>query len=753
MKSNKIFRQAKKNDLIAICKNKKPNFIFLPHLVPKYKIPQGFESIVSSTIQMIQSPQFYDMFFKKRDNFLLEASLDRFKSTATLFATSILQTLNGNKGSNAFLSSLATILTDEVGLLDQEVRIANRFTFSGIYLLWGLNEAKEVEWIYVGKSRNIQNRLGQHLDCIEEIWPDVEHTTDLKYNLAKKSNTVKFGVLANTSSSDDLDLYNAQLEALYCAMFGSYNKCPKFLELRAEFGLPAINVKGANATRCLDGPDRRVDVCSNLNILIEHWKSKLSSSWLNFIRIDWLWKYHQDCYSKGISIPDNLVGITQNCVNRAKEQVYINRDRYEAVKRDHLLNGEFIMQAKAEKGDHPGFYASNFHGIFIKDSIVETLGIVDLSQVYLHLQRGPSSQEDDLFLNLSEKERHLYSGIKLFATKDGVTVPFQFIIMIDNSITRQKFARKLYDWLAIGDSQTLIREAKAREDRQEFFIPEETENRDIVNGLLNGHARLNWWTNCWNIVWKPDAESNTSSPRDYMTLPDLGDITTGLGYSSRPQGFFIFIRVNFNSEYSVYQYRSLQDGHYLANIGFDVLNANNEWVPLRFVFDLQTSTENSPKGTKMIPILKKARQIYIEQGGEVSDTSAEDIQPIPIDGIPQDLPGTPSMFKIMKNKNLRKEKTNGGYLFNMNANDGLSPKKINFYLAKALEFYFWPNDDRSKKRCAIKLDGWNMEANQARLLVCTSPDGNGPWFDSTSYESFSQQRLDWIDRHNESARR
>ena len=289
------------------------------------------------------------MFLNNRDNFILEASLERFKLTVTSFATFILQILNGIQGSKAFLLSLATILNKEVGFIDREVRINNRFSFSGIYLLWGLNEAKEVEWIYIGKSRNIQNRLGQHLDFIEEKWPDAEHTTNLKYHLAKKSFTVKFGVLANTSSCDDSDLDNSTLEPLYCALFGSYDKCPKFLELRAQFGLPAINVKGANATRCLDGPDRREDVAANLNISIEHWRSKLSSSWLNFIRVDWLWKYYQDCFSKGIPIPENLKGITQDCVNQAKEQVYINRDHYEAVKRDHLLNGEFIMQARMEK--------------------------------------------------------------------------------------------------------------------------------------------------------------------------------------------------------------------------------------------------------------------------------------------------------------------------------------------------------------------------------------------------------------------
>ncbi|PWN35850.1 uncharacterized protein FA14DRAFT_155262 [Meira miltonrushii] len=474
-----------KKDLISLCKNEKPNFIFLPHKAPKCDIELGVKGIVYSTIQMIQSSKFYDLFLCNRENFILEASLERFNLTVTSFATSILQTLNRNKGSKAFLLSLANISNKEVGFLDQEVRITNRFSFSGIYLLWGLNKAKEVEWIYVGKSRNIQNRLGQHFDCVEEKWPDAEHTTTLKYHLAKKSYTVKFGVLANTSSSDDLDLCNAILEPLYCAMFGSYNKCPKFLELRAQFGLPAINVKGANATRCLDRPDRREDVAANLNIAIEHWRSKISSSWFNFVRVDWLWKYCQDCISKGIPIPENLKGITQDCVSQAKKQVYIYRDRYKAIKRDHLLNSEFIILAKIEKKDYPRFHTSNFYGISIKRSIVETLGITDLSQVRLHLQRSLSNQEDNVFINLTEQERSLYTGIKLFTTKDRITVPFQFSTSVKNSDIHQKFTKKLYDWLTVGDLQTPVRKAKVL-GFQEISIPEDIENRDTVYRLLNG---------------------------------------------------------------------------------------------------------------------------------------------------------------------------------------------------------------------------------------------------------------------------
>ena len=43
-----------KSDLISICKNIRPSFIFLPHKAPKREIKQGEDAIIKSTIQMIQ---------------------------------------------------------------------------------------------------------------------------------------------------------------------------------------------------------------------------------------------------------------------------------------------------------------------------------------------------------------------------------------------------------------------------------------------------------------------------------------------------------------------------------------------------------------------------------------------------------------------------------------------------------------------------------------------------------------------------
>lgn len=97
--------------------------------------------------------------------------------------------------------------------------------------------------VYIGRSRDIITRVGNHLARVVFAERPDEITGTLVYNLAKGREVLFFHIL---DSEDETAV--AFAEAAWSAALGSYCVKKDFLELRLEHHLPNIGdgVAGAN---------------------------------------------------------------------------------------------------------------------------------------------------------------------------------------------------------------------------------------------------------------------------------------------------------------------------------------------------------------------------------------------------------------------------------------------------------------------------------------------------------------------------
>lgn len=160
---------------------------------------------------------------------------------------------------------LSTLLLNAI-VSGQFDNIFNRSTFNalhlptslpaveGIYFVGAFRPSGKLLFGYVGKSKNIANRVAQHQKIITSPEEDPEHQ-QLFYRVARFAYQERLQMFFQpliTVPSDSYKFTTSILEPIFAVALGTYQKSEPWLIERANFNLPAVPYLGVNSTPCLE---------------------------------------------------------------------------------------------------------------------------------------------------------------------------------------------------------------------------------------------------------------------------------------------------------------------------------------------------------------------------------------------------------------------------------------------------------------------------------------------------------------------
>lgn len=127
----------------------------------------------------------------------------------------------------------------------------------GIYIGFGIVKKKLA--LYVGRTNNFSRRWTVHDSYLASL-PKAQKTSSLNYQMGKRvleeGNEYTFIAFQDLSQDTAWDrTITGLFEAIVTMMLGSYQGSEDWLDSRAKFGLPELEIVGQNSHACHDSPN------------------------------------------------------------------------------------------------------------------------------------------------------------------------------------------------------------------------------------------------------------------------------------------------------------------------------------------------------------------------------------------------------------------------------------------------------------------------------------------------------------------
>jgi hypothetical protein len=642
---------------------------------------------------------------------------------------------------------------------------------AGIYLGFGIDKKRRVQFVYVGKSRDISKRVLQHFAEIAKAIPDADRTSNLLYQFAKRSDTIHFEVISTVDiNHPQLDYILMALEPIWCCALGSYQGQEAYNKTRERYKLPPVAIPGANSNRCLDGfqiqKSGRALECNDVELL--RLERRLACSRFEWYQVRALLGYKERCAtSKNQKLHSFLASF--EFTTDDLERLNANHQSLSCAveQRSALLlhSGTYPLRIWVNP-DKTSFRLPQFSWrlvpLSVREAVINRVGARGLRlqlrfngdhQVQQKVLSSSSGRQASgtvspaalstsfrLFPHLQENEQALYGDLRLYILHSSLDEPVslsfsQALRYCDANVQLAQRLLDAIDFLAPGSKAK--RQQKV-ENLKTYTIPDNVAKRDVVDAFLNGKAQARYVAGTqatfFIVSWcgtgkkKGQRLSIANGAKElYAQLNDLGMTRFAVRLTCTAARPLLWKGLDKDQ-------REL-----LAFTNVELLTSRGDWIACS-----STLYKKRKHDADLIQAFCDATRIIRDTMTfqELSFNTGI----VPLEMPPIDLPNEPRLLKI---RSVVLKKTNGTYCgvrfwANLGHNKG---RELQLLIDKRVLAKLYPDGiptDTASRTILVKLDAWHKQPDQMRLLVCKPQDGAAnAWYNAVE-QPLTQVAIDFV---------
>lgn len=354
----------------------------------------------------------------------------------------------------------------------------------GIYLISGY--CKYGLFLYIGKTVKFCRRWTDHAGYIGEAPYILGKSTLLLYRLAKiwkqagaNINFHRLNILSPQTEYDKIVM--GIMEGLWSFLLGTYQLKEELLQCRADLGIPAYSLLGANLTPCYNEAYSFKGSATYLNPTVETIYNQL------ILVIESLARAKARCFLKEFFTPIEIEVARQQKVELAQSiktirnalQVEVGRLLLEGTFATGLVHGRLSYS-------NTSFVMKNLYGLAVNDSVIQALYPGKIFQEEEELQvtatlveRSSIDLENDLFTHVPLFQKPLVQGLGIILSTGEKSCSWQ----IKSNFAGRKNRTKLVDTILTAIPSGSSRRA-ASKDMMLFDFPLNTS--PLTQALMEG---------------------------------------------------------------------------------------------------------------------------------------------------------------------------------------------------------------------------------------------------------------------------